>query len=69
MVIEKIVVRDDIRADITEALQPAHERLDTVDAKSTQALTETKALHQRLEVIENENLHNRTCVLEQGAAV
>ena len=64
-----MVARDDIRADITEALQPVHERLDTVDAKSTQALTETKALHQRLEVIENEDLHNRACVLEQGALV
>ncbi len=52
MMRENIVVRDDIRADIVEALQPVNARLDSVDVKTTQALNETKALHERLQTQE-----------------
>ncbi len=45
---ENMIVRDDVRADIAEAMQPVHERLDQVEIKSSQALDETKALHERL---------------------
>ena len=52
MMRENMVVRDDIRADIVEALQPVNARLDSVDAKTTQALNETKTLHERLQTQE-----------------
>ncbi len=52
---KNMVVRDDIRADVAEALAPLQKSIDHIDAKSTQALDETK------------NLHQRTVTLETGA--
>ena len=45
---QNMVVRDDIKADVMEALQPVHARLDSVDASANQALNETKELNERL---------------------
>ncbi len=52
---QEMVVRDDIKADVMEALQPVNARLDAADDRVTQALEETK------------NLHERTVILETGA--
>ena len=47
-----IVVKDDLRAEVTEALHPVYAHLDSINAKSERALDETKVLHERLAVIE-----------------
>ena len=44
-----MVVEDDMRAEVTEVLLPAHAKLDAIDAKSER---ETKNLNERMTAIE-----------------
>ncbi len=61
-----MVVRDEVKADVVEALGPVRAQLHTVEARSTQALEETKALNERLIVIESGAIaeSDRVCQLE-----
>ena len=49
---KNIVVKDDLRAEVTEALLPVYANLDSINAKSERALDETKVLNERLTAIE-----------------
>ncbi len=48
-----MVVRDEVKADVVEALGPVQAQLHSVEARSTQALEETKTLNERLIVVES----------------
>ena len=50
-----MVVKDDLRAEVTEALHAVYAHLDSINAKSERALDETRILHERLAVIEWNN--------------
>ena len=49
---KNMVVKDDLRAEVTEALLPVYAKLDAIDAKSERALEETKNLNVRMSAIE-----------------
>ena len=49
---KNMVVKHDLRAEVTEALLPVYAKLDAIDAKSERALDETKNLNARLTAIE-----------------
>ena len=49
---KNMVVKDDLRAEVTEALLPVYANLDSINAKSERALDETKVLNERLTAIE-----------------
>ena len=47
-----IAVKDDLRAEVTEALIPVYANLDSINATSERALGETKVSNERLTAIE-----------------
>ena len=47
-----IAVKDDLRAEITEALFPVYASIDAINAKSDRALAETKNLNERMSSME-----------------
>ena len=51
-----MVVKDDLRVEITEALHPVHAHMDSINAKSERALDETRVLNERLALIERDKL-------------
>ena len=54
-VANNIIVKDDLRAEVTEALLPVHTKLNAIDAKSERALEETRLLNERLSVVERKS--------------
>ena len=51
-----MVVKDDLRVEITEALHPVHAHMESINAKSERAFDDTKVLNKRLAFIERDNL-------------
>ena len=51
-----MVVKDDLRVEITEALHPVHAHMESINAKSERALDETRVLNERLALIERDKL-------------
>ena len=49
-------VKDDLRAEMTEALLPVYANIEAVNAKSDRALAETKNLNARMPAIEQKGL-------------
>ena len=53
---KNIVVKDDLRAEVSEALLPVYAKFDAIEAKSERALSETKNLNERLSMIERSSI-------------
>ena len=51
-----MLVKDDWRAEMTEALLPVYANIEAVNAKSDRALAETKNLNARMPAIEQKGL-------------